>query len=60
MSILIVTYLQKKLRKIKLTICNYWVDSPFYLWPYIRFVDLQEKSMAIYITLNKLTKTKYH
>ena len=49
MSMLIHTYLHKPLR-IEVTKYNYRVDSPFYFWPYVCFVDLQEKSMVTHNT----------
>ena len=40
------------MRKIELVIYNHQVDSPFYLWPDICYIDLQakKKSMVIYDT----------
>ena len=40
-SLLTHTYPHKPLRKIKVTMRNHQVDSPFYVWPDVRSGDLQ-------------------
>ena len=49
-GMLIHKYPHKPLRKIKVTICNHQDDSQCYLWPYVHFGDLHEKSMVIHDT----------
>ena len=40
-------YPHKPLRKIKVAICNRPADSPFYLWPNVRFGNLQTEDNIV-------------
>ena len=54
-------YPHKHPRKIKMAKCSHQVDSPFHLWLYVYYGDLQAKKRVwSSVTLNVFTETRCH